>query len=349
MFLAIRELLHAKFRYLLIGFIIVLISGLIFIISGLAKGLSADNASAIQNLQADYLVLEEGVEQQLTKSSISGSAADQIAETEGVTEAVPLSIRMAAAAVNDKDQKADVALFGTDMNGTLLPNVTEGNPPAKSNEVVVDASLKKEGLRIGDALSFAGNDKEYTIVGFAENQRFSHTSVVYMNGSTDKVNAFAIQTNGEISDELSKKYDVLTKEEVLQGIPSYSQEQASLNMMIIFLYVIAAFVLAVFFYVMTLQKKSQFGVLKALGSNTSYLIRNLVSQVAVISIVCILIAVGLSFGVKELLPPDMPFILESQNMLQSAVLLLAVSVVGSLLSLVQVVNVDPIEAIEGAE
>lgn len=55
MFLAIRELMHAKFRYILIGVIMVLIAMLIFIISGLAKGLSADNASAVQNLQADQI------------------------------------------------------------------------------------------------------------------------------------------------------------------------------------------------------------------------------------------------------------------------------------------------------
>lgn len=349
MFLAIRELMHAKLRYLLIGFIIVLISSLIFVISGLAKGLSADNASAIQNLQADQLVLEKDAEKQLTKSVISKSAMSKIAETEGVTEVVPLSIRMAAASVNDTEQKVDVALFGTDMDGVLFPNVTEGEAPTDSTEVVADDSLKKEGISIDDTITFAGSDREYRIAGFTENQRFSHTSVVYMDRSSDKVNAFAMQTNSEINNQLSRKYDVLTKDEVLQGIPSYSQEQASLNMMIIFLYVITAFVLAVFFYVITLQKKAQFGVLKALGSQTSYLIKNLIVQVAVISAVCIAIAVGLTFGAGELMPSDMPFVLEIKDMMQSALLLLAVSVIGSLISLVQVVNVDPIVAIEGAE
>ena len=47
MFLAIRELKHSKVRYLLIGLIMVLVAWLVFIISGLANGLSAENASSI--------------------------------------------------------------------------------------------------------------------------------------------------------------------------------------------------------------------------------------------------------------------------------------------------------------
>ena len=53
----------------------------------------------------------------------------------------------------------------------------------------------------------------------------------------------------EVKGELSGNYDVLTKDELLKGIPGYSQEQASLTMMIVFLFVIGTFVLAVFFYV----------------------------------------------------------------------------------------------------
>ena len=56
MFLAIRELKHSKLRYLLIGLIMVLVALLVFIISGLANGLSSDNASSIQNMKADYFV-----------------------------------------------------------------------------------------------------------------------------------------------------------------------------------------------------------------------------------------------------------------------------------------------------
>lgn len=220
------------------------------------------------------------------------------------------------------------------------------------NEVIADDSLKQEGVKIGDTLDF-GEDSVLTITGFSENQRYSHTPVVYVHGGESKnINAIAIQAEEEnleeIKSELGSTYDVVTKEEALQGIPSYSQEQASLNMMIIFMFVIAAFVLAAFFYVITLQKRDQFGVLKALGAKTSYLLRNLVGQVVLISFVCIAMAVGLTLGVAALLPEDMPFLLTADEMLQTSILILIVSVVGALVSLFQVIKIDPIEAIEGA-
>ncbi|TFJ92382.1 ABC transporter permease [Lentibacillus salicampi] len=348
MFLAIRELLHAKFRYILIGFIMVLITVLILMISGLAKGLSADNASSIQNLNADNLVIESGVEQELTKSFLPESAVRETAQAESVNEAVPLVIRMSSASVTGSEQQHDVAIFGTDLQGMLTPDVIEGTKPVDSNEVIADVSLQKEGIAIGDTIAFRGHDGEYTVTGFAENQRYSHTPVIYMSMAGEKINAVAIQTaEGERNGGLEPTYDILSKKEVLQGIPSYSQEQASLNMMIIFLFVIAAFVLAIFFYVITMQKKAQFGVLRALGSQTSYIINNLLFQVVIISIVCIAIAIGMTYGIKMLLPDDMPFVMTAGNTVQTSVLLLAVSLIGSLISLFQVVKVDPVEAIEG--
>lgn len=352
MFLAIRELIHAKFRYVLIGLIMVLIACLIFIVSGLAQGLSADNASAIQNLQADYLLIEPEAELEMTSSFIPQEEQGEVAQMDGVEEVNSLSIRMMNASVNDSEQNEDVALFVTESDGMLMPSVSEGRAVNSDNEAVVDDSLKREGIEIGDTLEF-GEDSELTIVGFAENQRYSHASVVFTDaGQTENINAIAIQADEAHTDALQAhvggSLDIVTKEEALQGIPSYSQEQASLNMMIIFLYVIAAFVLAAFFYVITLQKRDQFGVLKALGAKTSYLVKNLVGQVVLISVICIVVSVGLTFGVAALLPEDMPFLLTADGMIQTSVLVLMVSVLGAIISLVQVVKIDPIEAIEGA-
>lgn len=352
MFLAIRELIYAKFRYVLISFIMVLIALLIFIISGLAQGLSADNASAIQRLHADYVVIDSDAELDITKSSIPTEMKREAAEINGVEDAAPLSIRMMNASVNGTEQSEDVALFVTEADEMLMPSVNEGDSIKHDHDVIADASLKREGVTIGDTLEF-GEDSAYTITGFTDNRRYSHTPVVYADsGESNNVNVVALKADeaniDEIKHELDGTYDVVTTEEVLQGIPSYSQEQASLNMMIIFMFVIAAFVLAAFFYVITLQKRDQFGVLKALGTKTSYLMINVVAQVVLIAFLCTAIASGLTIGTAALLPEDMPFMLTTGDMLQTSILILVVSIVGSLVSLFQIVKVDPIEAIEGA-
>ncbi|ASN03624.1 ABC transporter permease [Virgibacillus necropolis] len=358
MFLAIRELTHAKFRYILISVIMVLIAMLIFIISGLAQGLSSDNASAVQNLQADYLVLEKDVEHKITRSLFPADKLETIQETEGVEAAVTLSVNMTSATEKGSDKQIDVALFTTDENSMLIPEVSSGetfSAPGQS-ELILDDSMKQEGVRLGDELQLGGSDQIFTVVGFTEKSRFSHTPVAYvgsgaLGASNGKISAVALQVaegkSETVKSELSGDFDILTKDELLKGIPGYSQEQASLTMMIVFLFVIGTFVLAVFFYVLTLQKTDQFGVLKALGTKTSYLIRNAISQVVLISVICIGIALGLTYGAATLFPKDLPFVLNITNMLQFSTVLLVVTILGSLLSLIQIVKVDPIQAIEG--
>ena len=50
-------------------------------------------------------------------------------------------------------------------------------------------------------------------------------------------------------------------------MPGYTEENGTIIMMLAFLIVISAFVIAVFFYVITIQKTQQFGVMKAIGAS----------------------------------------------------------------------------------
>lgn len=93
MFLATRELFHAKLRYVLIGLIIILVASLIFIISGLAKGLSANNAASLEDMNANYLVMEKDVDHDLGKSQIKQDQLDNVKDIEGVKDVAPLSIK----------------------------------------------------------------------------------------------------------------------------------------------------------------------------------------------------------------------------------------------------------------
>lgn len=351
MFLALRELKHAKFRYILIGMIMILISSLIFIITALAQGLSSDNASAIENLQADYLIIDQEAELNITKSFIPYKDMAEIAEIDGIEVIAPISIRMMNATINDTDQNEDIAMFFTDTSGMLIPKTDDGIAGSNASEIIADASLKREDIEAGDTLIF-GDDSMYTITGFAEGHRYSHTPVIFIEGEQpENINGFAVQADEEkidsIKDSLGSKLEVITKEKALQGIPSYPQEQTSLNMMIFFLFIIAAFVLAVFFYVITLQKRDQFGILKALGTKTSYLIKNLVGQVFIIAVIGIAIGAGLTISMSFIIPESMPFTLEAAQMAKTSLMILIVSIVGAVISFAQVVKVDPLEAIEG--
>jgi putative ABC transport system permease protein len=203
------------------------------------------------------------------------------------------------------------------------------------HEAVADSSLKEEGVKLGDTIKDTASGKSFRIVGFTKNQSFSHAPVIHINLTEWKT----IESTGAFNAV------VLNMNEALKGIPGYQEEQGSLLMMVAFLFIIGAFVLAVFFYVMTLQKMNQFGVLKAIGAKTSYLARTILSQVVVLTLCSLAISIGLTYGVAAILPDSMPFHLDLSLIAGCSALFVAISVLSSLLSLYRVAKIDAVEAI----
>ena len=113
----------------------------------------------------------------------------------------------------------------------------------------------------------------------------------------------------------------------------------------VFLIAVSALVMAVFFYVMTLQKTPQFGLLKAIGAGMKTLASSLIVQVFTLTAVALIVAAAAMYGIVQVLPAGMPFALSWSAVGQSAALLLAVSLLGSLLSLRTIAKADPLQAL----
>lgn len=357
MFLAIREFRHSKLRFFLISLIMILISLLVLFVSGLAKGLSFDNASSIESMEANYLVLQEESQKRINHSLLPDKQINEVNKIVNSEKLSNLGVQMTTINKENTSRKVDATLFGINVNGLLTPNVVEGKmiDNNTTNEVVGDLSLKDEGIKIGDHIFDQISGKKFKIVGFTENQTFSHTPVIHLNDKEwsivkngSSTNAIAINADSTSIKNIKKNVsgvEVINKDQALKGIPGYKEEQGSLLMMITFLFIIGAFVLAVFFYVITIQKINQYGVLKAIGSKTSYLSKNIIFQVLAITIMSLFISNSITFGLSKLLPSSLPFVFDLKLVIGSSVLFILVALIGSLLSLYKVIKIDSIEAI----
>lgn len=358
MFLALRELKHAKLRYFLIGLIMVLIAWLVLFVTGLANGLANDNGAAISSNQATYYVLQKDSDNRLTRSNLTRTETDEITQQVGKSDSTNLGVQMGTVTPPVKDKKTDITYFGIDKNSFMKPEITEGIAPQTKNEVIADISLKESGYKLKSEIKDSATGNVFQITAFTKNNTFSHSPVIFVGwdawelihqtnqAAQGEYTAVALNVSESKAESLSLgKLELASSKEVLQGIPGYSEEQGSLLMMIAFLFVIAAFVLAAFFYVITIQKINQFGVLKAVGARTAYLGRSIVSQVVFLSVVSLLIGNGLTFGLAAILPASMPFTLSPLLAIGCSVLFLAVAVAGSMLSLYRVAKVDALEAI----
>ncbi|MCD1261672.1 ABC transporter permease [Paenibacillus athensensis] len=161
-------------------------------------------------------------------------------------------------------------------------------------------------------------------------------------------NALAVKTDDAGAKRLAAALPTLeavSKAAAVAAIPGYKEEQGSLLMMRVFLFVISAFVLAVFFYVITIQKSHLFGILKAIGTRNAYLARSVVLQVLLLSAGSLLTSLLLVGAMEALLPDGMPFRLQASMLALTCGAFMAMSLAGSLLSLWKVSRIDALDAI----
>lgn len=95
MFVAWRDLKFAKGRFALMGTVIVLITLLVGLLSGLTAGLGQQNVSAITGLPADKIAFQTpsgGQDLSYSNSTVTEAQWQQWAKAPGVTSAEPLGI-----------------------------------------------------------------------------------------------------------------------------------------------------------------------------------------------------------------------------------------------------------------
>ncbi len=366
MFLALREFRHARLRYGLISAILTLIALLVFLLSGLANGLSTDNGAALEHMNADYLVFQSGVRLFLHRSILPMQTVTEVQQVPGVKNAAPLGHLTVTVQRATTNEQIDATILAIDPSSFLAPPFIAGSGLSghAPHSVVVDRTFQRHGVKLGDTLNVTPSGQGLTVAGFTTGQTYNHLPVIFTTiplwqalkfaapgsseGITDPISAVAVQMDAAAAARVAQAVpgvEVATLAVAIQNLPGYSEEQGTLTMIQVFLFLIAACIMAAFFYVLTLQKSHQFGILKALGASSAFLARDLIGQVLVLSMVGVLVGALLSYGIAALIPSAVPFALDTPLVAAYGAVLLAVALVGTLLSLRQIARVDALVAI----
>ena len=91
MYLAWREMLFARTRFLLMGVVLALMSMLVVIISGLTAGLVNDGVSGLKAMESNVIAFADGTQKDsaFTRSVVDASDAESFSQLEGVDQATP--------------------------------------------------------------------------------------------------------------------------------------------------------------------------------------------------------------------------------------------------------------------
>ncbi|HDL0835963.1 TPA: ABC transporter permease [Enterococcus faecium] len=355
MFLALNEIMHSKLRYALVAGVMFLIAYLVFFLTGLAYGLAQDNRTAVDKWEADSIVLSKDANSNLGMSMITKKIAEEV---EGGKVAY---LAQTPGVVTSKDSteegKINVSFFGIDKNQFIMPNLVEGKAFDNDDEAVGDISLKEEyGLAIGDTVKLSGSDKTFKLTGFTDHAKFNVSPVLYTTinayqeirfekeDTSENARINAIVVRGKISN-LSEDLEQIKISKFINELPGYNAQVLTFGFMIGFLIVIAAIVIGIFIYVLTMQKINIFGVMKAQGITGGFIARSVVAQTFILSFVGILLGLLGTVGTSLVLPDAVPF---QSNWLFFGVislLMLVVAVLGALFSVRTIVKIDPLKAI----
>jgi|SRR5690625_2407746 len=347
--LALKELKFYKFKYVLVTLILFLLAFLVLFISALAQGLAKENVSGVEAWNQKYFIISEGVDDSLTQSNI-GDQLDQIEEITNDGHKIQFSRN----SLSTPDSNIDMVFTNTDEN--IVPQADSGRLPETANEILLNYKLTDEGYSIGDTIELKDTDVTYEITGFTDDIMYAHTSMAYVTADgmdrLDRTSIAAValpESMGGISDDINEIEDIkmVSEDDIMQAIPSYQAEQQPLNLMIVFLFIISAIVLSAFFYVITIQKSSQLGILKAIGTKNSELVKAILVQVILITLIGVILSVAIMFGLNTVIPVSMPFYLNTSLMMVVSGLFLVVAFLGAILSLVRIVKIDPLDAIGG--
>jgi putative ABC transport system permease protein len=362
--MGLKEIQRRKFQFGLIALVVTLISYLVLMINGLGIGLNEQAGSALRGLNADALVYAKASDLSVIRSELSAETVGKISRLDGVSEWAPLGY----VGVNIRDSEGNIttaALLGYEPGSIAEPRATGGRALTAQDRrgLLADATfLKASGLSVGDRVTVASRlkDFEFTVVGEIDEGYFFFQPVVYLlldswrevkYGSTDSdlpLASIVLLKGRNLVGGETAAYEIVSKDTAFANIEGVQGQQATVNALRAFGFIIGALVIGIFFYVLTMQKVAQIGLLKALGASSAYIFRQLLIQVVSVTVFGVGVSVPLAYAsdtALNRLPEAVPIAFTGETFILTSVLIVATGVIGALFSVRQLVRVDPIIAL----
>lgn len=358
------EIRRRKLQFALIGVVVALISYLVLMINGLGVGLNEQAGRALRNFDADAIAYSDRAGLSVIRSELSAETLERVRTESGARESAALGY-MAVNYRRDDGRVKSAAVLGFDPGTIGEPPVTGGRGlmSEDANALLADRQfLKASGLRVGDSvrLSVRLQEREFTIVGELNEGAFFFQPSVYMLRSTwqemkygmgdaaTPVASVVLLKGDGLAGKRGQGWEAVSKATAFANIEGVSGQQSTVQALRVFGYLIGGLVIGVFFYVLTIQKTPQIGVLKAVGATSGFIFRQLLIQALLIALGGVVVAVPLAWltneGIKQA-PDPVPIAFTTGTFVTTSVLLLAMALVGVLFSGRQVAKVDPIIAL----
>ncbi len=365
--LAWRELRRRPGRFMTATAILALIASLLMLLGGLLDGLLNGATSAVLAQPGELIVYSSGSEESFPRSRVDAGTIETVRGVDGVDDVGGLGVVQLGARVPGRDERdlLDVVVFGFE-----LP--PEGVPDAPADGTVyADTTLKAEGLEEGMTIELGQARTPVEIAGFIDRDlQYSGQGTLWASPATwrEALNAnrpgsvlpdgafqaMVVDTGsadpevvaGRIDDATDDATVTLTTVDASEAIGGVKEQRSTFNQIIGVTVLIAVVVVALFFVLLTVERMSMYGVLKAIGARSRTLFAGVLLQALVVCLIAWSIGAVLALILDLVIPVgSIPFTISPARLAVSGVFLVVAAALGSVFSLRRVLRIDPAEAI----
>ena len=375
-YLALKEVLRNRGRFLLVSMVIALITLLVLFIAALGEGLANGNRQYVANLDAQLIVFLDKSDYNISASRLDTNTARTLRRVDGVSDAGP--IYTSNTEIVSLEEPLKVSLLGVEAGRPGMPALIEGREfrGGEAREAVIDRNVAlRSDIKIGDLIEIRStqgvDDKFFTleVVGMVDGQSYFFAPTIFvppatwekirpqseadLNSDTPYPNIIAVKLTDpdqvdvmktRLVDEVSK-IEVADIDTTINNIPGYSAQQGTVQTQGFFTLLIGVLVIGGFFQIQILQKVPQIGVLKAIGSSNNVVGWAAVIQIVVVTAMGVAIGGGLTYLFSLGLPPTIPFVFNGVRSFAAIILLLSIGPLGGLVSIIYAVRIEPLKAL----
>ena len=375
-YLAVKEVIRNRGRFLLVALVIALITLLVLFIAALGEGLANGNRQYVANLDAQLIVFLEKSDYSISASRLETNTVKAVRRVEGVEDAGP--VYTSTTEIVSLPEPLKVSMLGAEAGKPGMPSIIDGRNfrGGEAREAVMDRNVAlRSDLKIGDTIqirSTQGTDDKFfdlVIVGLVEGQSYFFQPTIFvpaatwekirpqseaeLNSDTPYPNIIAVKLTDpaqldamstRLADEVSN-IEIADLATTINNIPGYSAQQGTVQTQGVFTLLIGILVIGGFFQIQILQKVPQIGVLKAIGSSNAVVGLSAVIQIIVVTALGVGIGGGLTYLFSLGFPPTIPLVFNGSRSLIAVALLLGIGPLGGMVSIIYAVRIEPLKAL----
>ena len=311
MLLARRNLFRDRTRFLLSVLGVAVSVGLILLLSGYRAGVYRQASAYLDNTPGAVVVAEKGIRDFLgTSSVLPADALEAVESTSGVDRVIPV---VSSFVIFERHERKDgFFLIGYDPAFGGGPwKLVEGREPAADDELVIDrTTARQHDMTIGDQVSLL--DRDATIVGLSDETTFWAGSVAFAPISTLEsllrapgLRSFLLVTPEAgvspvtLRDRLAVPgTEALLKRDVVANDAKLLARvyDAPIGLMVAIAFVVGVLVVGLVIYTATIERRREYGAVKAIGARNRTLYRVVTIQAVIAAFVGAVVGVALAYG-----------------------------------------------------